>query len=80
MFQTMSKYPQRDYGYRDSPQVIIPPIIKDEVQNESCPECKGKTLFVIEVGLENEVNDRESAGVYIGCAACPYASPMMIRR
>ena len=75
----------RDYGYGDSPEPTGPPEIKSGPLDESCPNCEGKTLFMLEVTVPNNplmagmLGSKEGVGVYMGCAACPYASPMMTR-
>jgi len=75
----------RDYGYGDSPEPLEPPEIKSGPLDESCPNCEGKTLFMLEVTVKNiplmagMLGSKEGVGVYMGCAACPFASPMMTR-
>jgi len=75
----------RDYGYGDSPEPTKPPEIKSGPLDESCPNCEGKTLFMLEVTVPNNpvmagmLGSKEGVGVYMGCAACPFASPMMTR-
>jgi hypothetical protein len=45
-----------------------------------CPNCGCEKLFLIEVAVEHErLIGGKGTGVYGGCAACPYASPMMTR-
>lgn len=75
----------RDYGYGESPDPVKPPEIKAGPLDEPCPNCEGKALFHIEVEvlnnlmMEGMLDSKEGVGVYMGCAACPYASPMMTR-
>lgn len=76
---------ERNHGYGDSPKVDGQPVILSDIK-EPCPNCGGKTMFMIEVDLEEDPRfkilggDGTPIGVYAGCAACPYASPMMTRR
>ena len=76
----------RDHGYGPSPIPKIPPEIKSGPLEHDCPNCDGKTLFQVEVLVDNNelmagmLGGSEGIGVYLGCAACPYASPMMTRR
>lgn len=75
----------RDYGYGESPDPVKPPEIKAGPNDSPCPNCKGNTLFLIEVTVPSNprmkgmLDSKEGIGVYMGCAACPYASPMMTR-
>jgi len=62
----------RNHGLGESPNPVSPPKVIDAVPGP-CPNCKGKTLYLIRVELEG----RHNIGTYAGCAACPYASPML---
>jgi len=83
----MSKENPRDHGYGDSPNPSSPPTILSKA-DASCPHCGGETLFMLEVLLEDDggmmsallAGSGELRGAYLGCAACPYASPMMTGR
>lgn len=76
----------RDHGYGPSPEPKIPPEIKSGPLEHECPNCNGMTLFQLEVTVDNNplmegmLGSKEGVGIYLGCAACPYASPMMTRR
>lgn len=69
----------RDYGL-SKPKTISPPRIVAPVEKEACPHCKGVTLFEIEIDVAVALLKHGGIGVgrYLGCAACPYASPMFI--
>jgi len=72
----------RDHGLGDSPKVIGTPKLHDRVPGD-CPHCHCDTLFRIEVEVEpppllRRPADHKAVGTYIGCPACPWASPMMI--
>lgn len=75
----------RDYGYPDPGTPTKPPEIIHKLKSE-CPNCGGECLFTIKVELpETEFSkllrgDGVPTGTYIGCAACPYASPMATTR
>ena len=81
-------YKERDHGYGDSPEVDGSPSVIKEIDDE-CPNCGCGTTFMIEVNLvDDKDNQRLSllkgdgvpVGMYIGCPACPFASPMMTTR
>lgn len=72
----------RDHGYGDNPQVVGFPVVVEKL-NSKCPRCGCQTMFGIEVEIGNPpVTLRRPSephrviGFYIGCPACPYASPM----
>ena len=75
----------RDHGYGPSPEPDGPAEITRTV-DEKCPNCQSKTLFMLRIKLKDEGSaqllkgTRSPAGEYIGCAACPYASPMVMRK
>jgi hypothetical protein len=73
----------RDYGYGDKPEVKGAPKVKAQIE-EACPNCGCSPVFSIEVEVANpptQINRPAYAhrvvGMYIGCAACPWASPML---
>jgi hypothetical protein len=71
----------RDYGLPESePQE--PPTAKPapaEMREHGCPNCGCKELMMIEVAVDQPLLKSGSGkGTYLGCPACPYASPMMI--
>lgn len=47
---------------------------------EPCPNCGCKPLSLIQVTLEGHpaFEGQRARGNYIGCPACPYASPMVM--
>lgn len=73
----------RDHGFGDSPKVIGVPSVGEKL-NEKCPNCGCQTLFGIEVKVMNPSpllrlpkEPHEIVGTYVGCPACPWASPMI---
>ncbi len=73
----------RDYGYGDAPKVKGVPIVGDKM-GHWCPNCRCDTVFAIEVEVENPPPQlrrpdtlHKVIGRYIGCPACPWASPMV---
>lgn len=68
-------FPERDHGYGDSPDVIGPPRVGPEIP-APCPNRGCAHLYLIEVTVRLP-GGREGMGSYGGCAACPYASPMV---
>ena len=76
----------RDHGYGDSPEVTGVPKASppsDTVtglhdKDEGCPNCGCKELMQVEVDVKSPIlKGGEGTGVYVGCPACPWASPMM---
>lgn len=67
----------RDYGLANL-KTVGPPRLGSSVDME-CPACSGKTLFQIEIDVTDKLLKHGGIGVgrYIGCAACPWASPMV---
>lgn len=70
----------RDYGLPEvTANVIGPPTLGEKLEIE-CPNCKGKTVFSISVQMAKTplMRGTNQVGTYLGCAACPWASPMGI--
>jgi len=78
------KEPLRDYGFGDSPKVDGPPRLMGYAP-EPCPHCSCTPVFKIEAILEEAPPNlkvppgHQVVGMYVGCAACPWASPMITR-
>jgi len=73
----------RDHGYGDAPTVTGAPRVDAELPGD-CPNCKCESLYsiVVEVAnpspmLRRPAEPHRVVGRYIGCPACPWASPMM---
>ena len=71
---------RRSYGLGES-TVIGAPVIGESVDIE-CPYCHAPKTFEIRVKVNAPPLLRiskggEAIGRYIGCAACPFASPMV---
>jgi hypothetical protein len=72
----------RDYGLGDSTQHVRGvPIIKGKAEGlPACPNCGCETTFEIEVNVEHHLlRGNKGIGTYVGCAACPMATPMVMR-
>jgi len=74
----------RDYGFGDAPKVKGVPTVGERVAGAKCPYCGCTTVFGIEVEVENPSpalrrpsKPHRVVGSYVGCPACPWASPMM---
>lgn len=67
----------RDWGMANL-NVVGPPRLGEHI-DEECANCKGKTLFKIEIDVTEPLLKHGGIGIgrYIGCAACPWASPMV---
>jgi hypothetical protein len=75
----------RNHGYGDSPKVKGPPSVTSQLPGP-CPHCGCGQVFDIKVEVdETSVHPmlrrpdepHRVVGRYIGCAACPWASPMI---
>lgn len=76
----MAEHFGRSYGLGDSTEIVRgTPRIKAEITDlPPCPICGCKKLFQVEVDVENPLlKGGKGIGHYIGCAACPFASPML---
>jgi DNA-directed RNA polymerase subunit RPC12/RpoP len=75
----------RDYGLGASPEPASPAEITRTL-DQKCPNCESETLFMLRIKLKDEGSaqllkgTRSPVGEYIGCAACPFASPMVMKR
>jgi len=75
----------REHGLGQSPTPDGPAEMVSTIDLQ-CPNCDSQTLFMLRVKLKDEGSaqllkgSRSPVGEYIGCAACPYASPMVMRR
>lgn len=79
----MSEDNIRDYGLGATSVTGRPRVLgklnipKDECKDEvCCPNCQCETLYEIEVDVESAgATGVLGTGKYIGCPACPWASP-----
>lgn len=73
-------YPEREYGLPniDSKCVSTPKVLMDVKDTPPCPNCGCDTTFLIQVQIETKaLRGGKGVGTYVGCPACPWASPMM---
>lgn len=59
----------------------IPRVIGKAEGLPPCPHCKCETLYDIEVEVQNPLlasKDGLGTGRYVGCPACPFATPMLM--
>lgn len=75
------RFPERDYGYGDPPTPDGAPRVVDEA-SAPCPSCGCERVFLIKVSFSAlpQFDGDPGVGVYTGCPACPWASPMVARR
>ena len=71
----------RDYGLPDSSPTSRPIAspAPENIRERGCPHCGCKELM--NIGLEVEqplLKNGKGNGTYLGCPACPFASPMII--
>ena len=75
----------RDYGLGESPTPDGPAEVIKTIDSP-CPNCTSETLFMLRIPLKDEGSaqllkgTKSPTGEYVGCAACPYASPMMMKK
>jgi hypothetical protein len=68
---------RRDYGLGNSSKPTGKPKVVAKA-GTICPYCLSDTTFIIEVEVDNGyLIGGKGIGVYVGCAACPWASPML---
>jgi len=74
----------RDYGYGDSPEVVgAPQALGKAADLAACPNCECVNVQEVRIQIKNppaqlKIPDGHVAsGTYIGCPACPWASPMV---
>lgn len=74
----------RDYGLPNSQVIGVPRVLrvlseKIDGSQPECGRCGCQTLCEIEVHVEQRlVRGGKGIGKYLGCPACPWASPMVI--
>ena len=75
----------REYGLGDSTPYVkgVPRIVKQLGESDgmpACPNCGCPTTFEIEVSVEGHplLRGGKGKGKYVGCAACPMATPMLM--
>ena len=76
----MSNNNPRDYGL-GNPTVDGSPRLGPYMDDAEalCPYCKGHTLFELSIDvIDKRLRGGKGIGKYLGCAACPYASPMVM--
>jgi hypothetical protein len=67
----------RDYGLHNMEKAGVPVISKEIA--EPCPNCKCGKVFLIQIDIEDRLlRGGKGTGTYMGCAACPWASPMAV--
>lgn len=55
------------------------PQLGPRLADKKCPNCGCEGLFQITVEVKGlpGLNSERGTGTYVGCAACPFASPMV---
>jgi hypothetical protein len=80
----MSERNLRDYGRGDPGPVVGAPKVVDGPMAAPCPHCGCEGVVLLKVTLETPHPNLRMpegtvpVGVYSGCPACPWASPMMM--
>lgn len=78
----MGRYPQREHGLPTTTELgmkIIgaPRVMQQAEDTPPCPCCGCTTLYDITITYTSPLVIGVSEGHYVGCPACPFASPMM---
>ena len=71
----------RSYGLPDSEVKSVPVAkpLKTGSPFTECPNCGCKQLMEVTVEVEQDLlSTGKGTGTYLGCPACPFASPMMV--
>lgn len=75
-------HPLREYGYGSSDPFVrsVPRVLGPATGLPPCPGCGCVTLFELEVDVNHPRlrGDGTGLGRYVGCPACPFATPMMM--
>ncbi len=71
--------PRRTYFGEDSTPFVqgAPRVLGVAHSGLVCPHCCCATLYNIEVTIDHPTHGH-GAGAYVGCPACPFASPMVM--
>lgn len=72
---------RRVYGLGDPQEYVkgVPRVRNKILGGPPCPCCGCKSLYDIEVDVECPMlTTGKGVGVYVGCPACPFASPMVM--
>jgi hypothetical protein len=70
----------RSYGLPDSEVEGVP--VAKQATAGPCPNCGCEELMEVKVTVVRQALLRSGTGTgtYLGCPACPFASPMMVRK
>ena len=67
----------RDHGYGDVATPDGVPVAVVTNQDMPCPNCECQLLQVTLKVKNPKLKGGKGTGMYLGCPACPYASPML---
>jgi hypothetical protein len=74
----MDDHPEREYGLSDHEAVGVPTAKPVPSVDAKCPNCGCEAVHVITVDVKmNLLTSHVGQGTYLGCPACPWASPMV---
>lgn len=77
----MARHPEREYGLGDPMEMIrgIPRVKGMALGLPPCPNCGCETMYNIQIDVECALLvGGKGTGNYVGCPACPFASPMIM--
>ena len=72
---------RREHGLDPSDRFVLgPPRVLSESDMSPCPHCQCATLYEIVVRVKHPLlaGAGYGTGRYVGCPACPFASPMLM--
>lgn len=75
-------HPSRTYGLGASDDYVKGPprVVSGATDLPACPVCGCVTLFNIAIAVEDHplLKTGTGTGFYVGCPACPFATPMLM--
>ena len=69
----------RDYGLPNCEVIGAPTAVAPDLPVSACPMCGCKEVMIVTAQVTQKlVKGGKGTGTYLGCPACPWASPMVI--
>ena len=68
----------RDYGLPNSKVTGVPKAKMSDKDLPPCPNCGCNELMEVEVSVEQSLVGGPATSKYLGCPACPWASPAIV--
>ena len=68
----------RDHGYGKPADTVGVPRLIEGLSGPACPNCGAPKTFLIKIDvIEPKLKGGTGVGLYLGCAACPFASAVL---